>query len=210
MNLPTVSRTKLTAALYWENKKVPFTIQIPDVTALYLDNMRNELQSSPGFSWQSWNAAANYALAQDTLLEEALTWADAAVSAPFVGQENSTTLLTKSQVLEKLGRAEEATATMQQALNHPTASPLQLHAYGRQLLAQGKKEKAMEVFELNAKKYPDTWPINVGLARGYSALGSYKEALKHAKIAQEKAPDPLNKDNLQAAIEKLENGEDIN
>ena len=199
-----------TVALFWENKKVPFTIQVPNMTALYLDNMRNELQSATGFSWQSWNAAANYALTQDTLLEEALTWAEAAVSAPFVGQENFTTLQTKAQLLEKLGKSEEAEATIQQALNHPTTTPLQLHAYGRQLLSQGKKEDAIEIFELNAEKHPDTWPVNVGLARGYSAAGSYKKALKYAKLAHEEAPDQLNKDNLQAAIEKLQNGEDIN
>ncbi|MEM6845254.1 MAG: DUF2911 domain-containing protein [Bacteroidota bacterium] len=199
-----------TVALMWENKKVPFTIEVPNATALYLDNMQQELQSTAGFSWQGWNQAANFALQNDTLLEGALTWAETSISAPFVGQENFNTLQTKGRILGKLGRSEEAETTLIQAINHPTASPLQIHSYGRQLLTQGETKKALEVFKLNAEKHPNTWPVNVGLARGYSAVGDYKKALKHAKIAHEEAPDTLNKDNLQVAIEVLEKGEDFN
>ncbi|MEM9671654.1 MAG: DUF2911 domain-containing protein [Bacteroidota bacterium] len=199
-----------TAALVWENKKVPFTIKVPNMTALYLNNMQEELQSTAGFSWQGWNQAANFALQNDTLLDQALTWAESAISAPFIGQENFSTLQTKGSILNKLDRTEEAEETLMQAVNHPTASPTQIHGYGRQLLTQGKQDKALEVFKLNAERYPDTWPVNVGLARGYSAVGEYKKALRYAKMAHEEAPDTLNKDNLQAAIEVLEKGEDFN
>ncbi len=199
-----------TAALMWENKKVPFTIKVPNVTALYLDNMQQELQSTAGFSWQGWNQAANFALQNDTLLDQALVWAENAVSMPYIGQENFSTLQTKGQILDKLGRTEEAEKTLMQAIDHPTASPTQIHSYGRQLLTQGKQDKALEVFKLNAERHPDTWPVNVGLARGYSAVGDFKKALKYAKMAHEQAPDPLNKDNLQAAIQILEQGEDFN
>ena len=201
---------RATAALMWENKKVPFTIAVPDITALYLDNMQQELQSTAGFSWQGWNQAANFALQNDTLLDQALTWAENAVSMPFIGQENFNTLQTKGQILDRLNRTEEAETTLLQAVNHPTAGPGQIHSYGRQLLNQGEQDKALEVFRLNAEKHPDTWPVNVGLARGYSAVGEYKKALKYAKMAHEKAPDSLNKDNLQAAIEVLEQGKDFN
>ena len=199
-----------TAALLWENKLVPFTIKVPDMTALYVDNMRKELQSSPGFSWQAWSAAAQYCLTNNTNLEEALQWADKAISLPYIGQENFTTLQTKAELLDKLDRKEESEKIMMQAINHPTATPFDIHTFGRELLAQGEKEKALEVFQLNAKKYPDTWPVNVGLARGYSAVGEYKKALKFAKMAYEDAPDKINKDSMQAAVQKLEKGEDIN
>jgi len=199
-----------TAALIWENKKVPFTIQVPNMTALYLDNMQEELQSTAGFSWRGWNQVANFALQNDTLLDRALVWAENAVNMPYIGQENFTTLQTKGSILSKLGRSDEAEEVLMQAVNHPTASPTQIHGYGRQLLTQGKQEKALEVFKLNAEKHPNTWPVNVGLARGYSAVGEYKKALKYAKMAHEEAPDPLNKDNLKAAIEVLEKSEDFN
>lgn len=199
-----------TVAMMWENMKVPFTISVPDMKQLYVDNMRKELQSSAGFSWQGWNQAATYCLMNDTNLEEALVWADHAVSMPYIGQENFTTLQTKASILSKLNRADEADQVMMQAINHPTATPLQIHAYGRQLITQGEKEKALEIFQLNAKKYPDTWPVNVGLARGYSATGDYKKAIKYAKMAADEAPDQLNKDSMQAAVEALQKGEDFN
>ncbi|WKN32643.1 DUF2911 domain-containing protein [Porifericola rhodea] len=198
------------AALMWENLKIPFTIRVPNMNALYVNNMRKELQSAAGFTWQGWNQAATYCLQNDTHLEEALSWADNAISMPYIGQENFTTLQTKASILHKLNRVEEATQLMAKAIEHPTANPLQIHAYGRQLISQGEKAKALEVFKHNAKKFPDTWPVNVGLARGYSATGDYKKALKYAKIAHEEAPDELNKNSLQAAIQSLEKGEDIN
>jgi hypothetical protein len=48
------------------------------------------------------------------------------------------------------------------------------------------------------------------LARGYSALGDYSTALKHARLAASEAPDKLNKDTMLAAIEKLQKKQDIN
>lgn len=199
-----------TVALMWENVKVPFTVSVPDMKKLYVDNMRKELQSAGGFSWQGWNQAATYCLMNDVNLEEALVWANNAVSMPYIGEENFTTLQTKASLLSKLSRPDEADQVMMQAINHATATPLQIHAYGRQLLSQGEKEKALKIFQLNAKKYPDTWPVNVGLARGYSATGDYKKAIRHAKMAAQEAPDQLNKDSMQAAVETLQKGEDFN
>ena len=55
------------------------------------------------------------------------------------------------------------------------------------------------MFELNAKRNPGVWPVNGGLARGYSADGNYPEALKYAKLALAQAPDEANKKNLEGA-----------
>lgn len=199
-----------TVALYWENLMVPFTIAVPDIDQLYLTKIRQDLQNAPGFSWQNRIAAVQFCLARKINLEEALTWAEAASTNSFIGQENFTTLSTKAAVLQALNRTAEADATMKKAINHSTASPFEIHAYGRQLISLGQKEKALEVFEFNAKRFPKTWPVNVGLARGYSAVGNYKSALKFAKLAHAEAPDQLNKDSMKAAIEKLEKGQDIN
>lgn len=199
-----------TCALIWENKMIPFTIKVPGMTQLYVDNMRRQLQNSAGFKWQGWNDAAQYCLTHHVNLDEALLWSDNAIHLPFIGEENFTTLSTRSQLLSAVGKEEESKALMQKAINHPTATPIEIHLYGRQLLTAGKKEDAMKVFELNAKKNPTDWVVNVGLARGYSALGNYKTALKYAKIAYEKAPDPQNKENMKQAVAKLEQGQNIN
>lgn len=199
-----------TVALEWENLRVPFQIAVPNVDEIYLARIRDELRSSAGFSWQNWNAAAQFALNRNTNLEEALVWAESAISAPFIGQENFTTLSTKARLLTAVGRTEEADDLMARAMTHPTATVLQIHNYGRQLIAQGRVDEAMEVFRYNAERFEDTWPTDWGLARGYAAAGDFRRALRHARIALERAPDDLNRDNIQALIPRLEAGEDIN
>ena len=105
---------------------------------------------------------------------------------------------------------EEADEILTKAIHHPTANAFNVHQYGRQLLTEGRKERALEVFQANAARFPDTWPVDVGLARAYSALGQYEKALEHARLAYERAPNQLNKDALADSIKKLEKGEDIN
>ncbi|HYV91291.1 MAG TPA: DUF2911 domain-containing protein [Chitinophagales bacterium] len=193
-------------ALIWETKMIPFTIKVPDMKQVYISKMRQELENSAGFNWQGWNDAANYCMMNKTNLDEALAWTDKAIQF----NENFTDLLTRAEVLAALGRTEEAKAALDKAVNSPTATAIQIHMYGRQLLAQGKKDDALRVWQLNAKNHPKTWPVNVGLARGYSAIGDYKTALKYAKQAYEEAPDEMNKNNMKNAIAKLEKSQDIN
>ncbi|MDW7692942.1 DUF2911 domain-containing protein [Flammeovirgaceae bacterium SG7u.111] len=196
-------------ALKWEELMIPFKIEVPNINELYLTEIRKELRSGTGFTWINWMQAAGFCLQNNINLEEALTWADAAIGAPFVGNKNFQTLQMKSRILAKLGKAEEAKTVLLEAANLAT-DPTQIHGLGRQLMAAGKKAEAMAMFQLNAKKFEGQWPTNVGLARGYSAEGNYKKALKYAKLAYEKAPDELNKKALEAGIEKLKKGEDMN
>ena len=114
----------------------------------------------------------------------------------------------KARILEKQGKTSEANAVMDEALG--LATRFEAHAYGRQLIGQGEKEKAMEVFKMNAKNNKGQWPVDYGLARAYSAMGNYKTALKHLKIAAKRAPDQQNKDVIATNLTKLENGQDIN
>ncbi len=200
-------------ALEWENLRLPFTVSVPDMVDLYVATLSNELRTSPGFTHQNWAAAAQFLLQRDTENahgETALQWAEAAIAAPFIGQKNYTTLQTKAQVLAKLGRADEAQAVMAEALDDPTATPFQIHGYGRQLIGEGKAEEAMKVFRKNSERFPDGWPVHVGLARGYSALGDYEEALKHARMALHQAPNDFSRGNVEGLIKTLEEGKDVN
>jgi Flp pilus assembly protein TadD len=81
---------------------------------------------------------------------------------------------------------------------------LEIHQYGRQLLAANKPEEAMVVFQFNKERNGDAWPVHVGLARGYAAAGDKAKALEHAKLALQQAPDDLNRNSLQAMIKTLE------
>jgi putative alpha-1,2-mannosidase len=77
-------------------------------------------------------------------------------------------------------------------------------------MQRGNKAEAVRVWELNAKRYPNQWPVNVGLMRAASASGKYKDALKYAKLALAQAPDEGNKKNIEGQIKKLEEGKDVN
>jgi len=197
-------------ALEWEELRIPLTIAVPSMSTLYVDNLRRQLRDAAGFQWQNWNAAAQYCLQQNTNLEEALTWAENAIGLQFVGQANFTTYSTKAQILGKLSRAAEATTVMTAAMALPNATPTEIHQYGRQLQQQGKQVEAMAVYQANAKRFGDAWPVHVGLARGYSAAGDYKAALSHAERALPQAPDALNRTSLTVAIAALKAGKDMN
>lgn len=202
--------SEATVVLRWDELEVPIRVEVPDVDALYLAQIRDELRNRTGFDWQAWDEAAEFCLQKKINLPEALKWAEFAAHAPFTGQENFKTLSTLSQAQAANGMADAAKATMQKALEHPTATVTDLHMYGRQLQAQKKTDEAVAVFLLNAKRHPDVWPVNVGLARAYAAQGKTKEALAAAKKALAQAPDDGNRNNLKSLIAKLEKGESIN
>lgn len=178
------------AFLQWENKHVPLKIEVANVNEIYIAKMREELRNSIGFDYRNFAAAAQFCVQHNINLEEALTWADAAISTPFVGQEDFTTLQTKSSVLLALGREADADIAMNKAIHHPTANMQLIHQYARQLLQQGKNQKAFEVFKFNREKHPeDKFTTYVGLARGYTALGDKKNAIKNWEVAIKNIPD---------------------
>ena len=202
---------KATAVLKWEELQVPFHIAVDDVNALWVADIRRDLRQWSGFSWQNWQQAADFCAQSKINLPEALVWAQRSVSDPYSGgEENFLTLSTLSKLQELNGKPQDAATTLDRALNHPTATAIQIHLVGRQMMAAGKKDQAMTIFILNAKKHPDQWPVHVGLMRGYASVGDKKKALAEAKLALAQAPDPGNKKNLEGIIEKLEAGQEIN
>jgi hypothetical protein len=200
---------RATAVLSWEDLELPLDITVDNAKDLYVENMRRELRSSAGFTWVGWNTAANYCLTNKTHLDEGLRWAERSLDVNSGGQANFTTLSTLADLQEANDKVAEAKQTRTRALHDPTAGPIDLHLYARQLLTQKKAAEAMEVFQLNAKLHPNAWPVQLGLARGYAATGQRKEALAHAKLALPTAPDPVNRKNIEDIIQKLEQGKEI-
>jgi len=196
-----------TIALIWEKMKIPFKVEV-DYVKTQLESFRRELRNAKGFRWEAWVEAVNFCVQRNTNLEEALQWSDYSISGPFVGQKNFRTLSAKASVLNKLGRGAEAEALLKEAM--PLATMQELHNYGRQLLREKKPAEALEAFKLNAQKNPNVFTTNVGLMRGYSANGDFKNALKYAKAAQLQAPDKANKDALDGFVKTLEAGKDMN
>jgi Flp pilus assembly protein TadD len=206
---PTRRPAEAVAELQWEELAVPWTIKVDNIDDLYISKIRENLTNVQGFGWRGWVAASQFCVANNTHLDQALEWAETAVSKPQVGEANFTTLANKARVLDKLGRKDQAAAAMDLAIHHRSATPFDLHQYGRRLIADKKGAEALKVFQLNFDRNGDQWPVHVGLARGYAANGDPEQALDHARKALPQAPDDLNRKSLQAMIAALESGQPI-
>jgi hypothetical protein len=198
-----------TAELQWEDLSIPWKIKVENANEIYISKLKEQLPGVPGFDYKSYDAAAQFALQAKTNLDQALQWAEAAVSMPGVGQTNFGTLSTKALVLSAMEMNTDAAALMQTALHLPATTPLEIHQYGRQLLTMKKTAEALDVFKYNAQRNGDAWPVHVGLARGYSAVGDSQQALEHAKKALPQAPDDLNRKSLEAMVKALSEGQSI-
>jgi tetratricopeptide (TPR) repeat protein len=168
-----------------------------------------ESQNPRSFTSQSLNIAASWTLQNDYQLEKGLEWATTATSPKFPGDPTSfPALSTKAAILDKLGRSDEAAAVIKSAL--PFGNAGQLQQLGRQLLAAKKPKAAMEVFQFNYDKNPNQFAALTGMARGLSANGEYAKAWNSPTKLCRLAPNDANKQAVQAMIEKLKAGKDIN
>ena len=200
-------RTSAVAYMQWDTKRVDFKIDFPGFYDAYVNQIRNELQGHRmGFSNQSWMDAAMFCAQNKVNLEEALEWADYAITGRYIGVEDFNSLQTKASVLTAMNKEADAEALMSKAITLPSATVQAIHQYGRSLLASGKTGKAMEVFKLNQKRNPaDKFTTNVGLARGYTALGDKKNAIRHWELALKNIPETqkANTNFYQEELKKL-------
>jgi tetratricopeptide (TPR) repeat protein len=193
--------------LEWEKLVIPFKIEV-DVNDTQIASLRKELRSNKGFNWENWNQAAFYCAQNKTNLEEGLLWADTATSVNFGGDKIFQPWATKAMVLTAMGREAEATDVMKKAL--PYGEESDLHQYARQLVGQKRAKEAFDIFKMNYDKHPGDFTTNMGMMRGYSALGDYKKALTYAQKAQPQAPNKPNKDFVDKAVIMLQDGKDVN
>ncbi len=198
-----------TAVLEWENLKLPFVITVDDMPGLYVESLRRELQGPAGFSWEGRRAAALYCLTNKTHLDQGLRWAEQSVDPTVGGQANFGNMTLLAQLQEANGKTAEAHATLEKAIADPTAGAVEVHVYGRQLLAEHKPQEALKIFELNARRHPDQWPVHLGLGRGYAALGRTQEAVAELQLARPQAPDEANRKNIDGLIEQVKAGKPI-
>ncbi|HEX8737582.1 MAG TPA: DUF2911 domain-containing protein [Pyrinomonadaceae bacterium] len=195
-------------ALSWEKLSIPFKVEV-DYLKQQFEAFVAESQNPRSFTSQSLNIAASWTLQNNYQLEKGLEWATRASGQQFPGDPTSfPALSTKAAILDKLGRADEAAAVIKNAL--PYGSVVELQQFGRQLLAAKKPQAALEVFQFNYNKNPNQFITLTGMARGLSANGDYAKALEFANKALALAPNDANKKAVQAMIEKLKAGKDIN
>lgn len=193
-----------TLALQWENLQVPIRITVPKIKDYYVEQMGRELRGSHWFTWTNWDAAAQYCLENQTHLEKGLEWAQHAVTGEFVGSANFQTLTTLAQLQIANGRRDDASKSIAQALGMSGLTPVQLHGFGRGLQGQGERALAAQVYEGNAKRFPNQWPVAVGLARASAIRNDFRKAVGYARQALKQAPDEQNRRNLEALIKEWE------
>lgn len=182
------------AFLQWEKKRIDLKIDVPNVNDIYVAEMRRDLLGWAGFTNENWSNAAQFCAAHKINLDEALVWADKAINGPFrgavPGQRTFITLRAKAAVLNAMKRTAEADAVMDEAIRLPGTEAIYVYSYGNSLLAAGRKDKAMEVYQFNRKQHPnETFFTSLGLARGYTAIGDKPNAIKNWEAALQTVPE---------------------
>jgi len=186
----------------WEKIGVPVKIGV-DTHGLVQASLHKQLRGLAQYTWDGWDDAANYLLANKLNMDDALNYCDRSIQV----EERFDNLFTKSKVLTALNRKEEADKTLAAALAKANAT--QMHSYARQLQIDGQNEKAFAIYKENAKKNPNDWIVHMGLGRMYSAQGEYANAAKEMRVALAGAPEP-NKAFLQGFVKRLDAKDDIN
>jgi tetratricopeptide (TPR) repeat protein len=188
--------------LRWEKIAIPFKISV-DVHDIVQASLHNQLQGLAQYTWEGWDDAATYLVTQKYDLNEALKYEETSIGT----EPRFDNLLTKSQILDAMGRKDDAEAAKKEALSRATAG--QLYSYGRLLQTQNKQDEAFTYFRQAAKKDPNDWTVHDGIARIYSAQGDFASALKEIKLTIAGAPDNQ-KQFFEPLVKKLEAKQDIN
>lgn len=194
-----------TIAMSWEKRMIPFKVEA-DTKKLQIEAFKSDFRTTRPY--YDFIVATDWCVDNNYELEQALAWADRAISFRVMGEKNFRSVLAKSRVLNKLNRQEEAIKIMEEVL--PMGAIGDVHYYGRTLIEAKQYDAALKVFTVNYNKYPQEMTTNVGLGRGYSAKGDYKKALKYMKTALSLAHDDANRGNIEVMIKKLEEGKDVN
>ena len=196
-----------TARLKWEKLSVPFKIAVSNGDELYIQKQREEMTGPKGFNWLNAVAAANFCATKKMNLDEAMSWVQTYIDRNV---KYYPLLQSKGNILAAMNKPAEADAVMKEAINLPDATAQQIAGYGRTLITHSRAKDAMPVFETAFKRYPAAPAALMGMARGYSANGDTKKALKFAQDALKVETNPNAKATIEGMIKKLEKGEAIN
>ncbi|HUO25834.1 MAG TPA: DUF2911 domain-containing protein [Candidatus Aquilonibacter sp.] len=188
--------------LRWEKIAVPFKVAV-NVNAIVVASIHRQAHGLNQYYWEGWDDAAGYLLANKIDLDEALKDEDESIQI----EERFDNLLSKSRILDAMGRTQDATTFRNKALEKGNA--LQLYIYGRQLQGDKKQEEAFALYRSNAKRFPDDWTSHLGLARVYSDQGDFDNAVKEMKTALAGAPE-INRPGLENNLKRLQARDDIN
>ena len=194
-----INLTKNTAELVlnWENKQFPVRIEFA-VDDIVMRNATEELKGVVGFNWQGFSSAANYALQNNIKSDQALQWANRAVTM----NKNFNTLMAKAGLLELHGKMADASKTKEEALVLGTEN--EINAYGYQLLNQNKFDEAIHILTVNTDRFPDSANAWDSLGEAYALKGDKDNAITSFKKSLSLDPPEAVKANSMKYLRKLE------
>lgn len=192
-----ITDTGAVLSLMWENLRVPITLTF-DTPAFVLANARDAYLRGPaGFTWQGYNQAAQYAVQHGGDLTEALGWIDRSLQYGA----NFTNLQTKAAILDKRGDAAGAKTLRARAMTVATEAEINTHGYT--LMAGGRTNEAIAMFEANVKAHPESWNVYDSLAEALETTGDVKGAIKNYEKALSLVGDEGNKKRLTDTLTRL-------
>jgi Protein of unknown function (DUF2911) len=190
------------ATMRWDKVAVPFTVAV-NVNQIVQDSLHQQLRGLAQYTWEGWDDAATYLADNKVGLDDALKYEDESIK----NEERFDNLLTKSRILEAMGRTDDAKVTLNKGLSMANAQ--QLYGYGRQLQRAKKQDEAFAIYRTGYKRYPNEWLSHAGMARIYSGQGDFENAQKELKLSLAGAPDQQ-KQPIQNMLKRLEKKDDIN
>jgi hypothetical protein len=188
--------SSVVATLRWEKLAVPFAIEV-NTKAVVVDSLREQLRGLGRFFWQTWSQAAAWSAANDTNLDEALTWADRSIRM----NEAFTNLQVKATLLEKRGDRAGAAAAIQRALAIATEAEVNNYGYG--LVARGNVDSAIAIFKKNVASYPRSWNAYDSLGEAYATKGDKKLAIENYSKALALTQDPTQRQRIEGVLAGL-------
>jgi tetratricopeptide (TPR) repeat protein len=173
-NFVEITENSVTVALDWEKKRIPFKIEF-DVNEIVLANIRNEMRSLPGFSWQGPLSAAQYCLNNNINHEEALRWVELSINR----NKNFNNIFVKASLLAQTGKTSDYDAMIEESIE--LANIGQRNFLGYQLLGQNKNDLAIKVFKVNVEKNPENANVHDSLGEAYKTNGDNELAIETLK-----------------------------
>lgn len=168
--------------LQWEKLAIPFEIQV-DTHAMVTEKLKNDLRHLPRFNWQGWSNAAGYLINNNIEPELATQWIDRSIAM----NKNGANLQLKATLLRQGGQTAEADALVAEAMEISTEA--QVNVMGYQTMNAGNIDRAIEIFQYNVDKNPESWNTYDSLAEAYLNKGDKAKSKKLYKKAHSMAPD---------------------
>lgn len=201
----------VTLSLVWEKVRISVPIEV-EVSKTVVRKFRQEyLRGVHNFDWTGWYNAANYWFVANVNNSEALEF----INRSIANGPNFQNYRLKAAILGRMGSKTDSVAAIKMGIS--IGNIVDLDNYARGFLRTKRFEEAMYVFGENSKRHPGAWPTDGGMARIYSAKGSFKEALRYAKKALSHAIAQPERKQWETAIKfwtdavtKLEKNQDIN